>query len=55
MEFLKLVRRRSFVSEVVYMILNIALAIALLAVIRYTDSIPFATVTWVMVIYILMY
>lgn len=42
MEFLKLVRRRSFVSEVVYMILNIGLAIALLAVIRYTESIPLA-------------
>lgn len=42
MEFLKLVRRRSFLSEVVYMVLNIGLAIALLAVIRYTESIPFA-------------
>jgi len=42
MEFLKLVRRRSFLSEAVYMILNIGLAIALLVVIRYTESIPFA-------------
>ena len=42
MEFLKLVRRRSFLSEVVYMILNIALAIALVVVIRYTESIPLA-------------
>ena len=42
MEFLKLVRRRSFVSEVVYTILNIAFAIALVVVIRYTESIPLA-------------
>jgi len=42
MEFLKLVRRRSFLSEAVYMVLNIGLAIALLVVIRYTESIPLA-------------
>ena len=42
MEFLKLVRRRSFLSEVVYTILNIGLAIALVVVIRYTDSILLA-------------
>ncbi|MDB5161623.1 MAG: hypothetical protein JWM52_131 [Candidatus Saccharibacteria bacterium] len=42
MEFLKLVRRRSFLSEAVYMILNIGLAVALLVVIRYTGSIPLA-------------
>jgi hypothetical protein len=42
MEFLKLVRRRSFLSEAIYMILNICLAIALLIVIRYTESIPLA-------------
>ncbi len=42
MEFLKLVRRRSFLSEVVYTVLNIGLAVALLAMIRYTESIPFA-------------
>jgi hypothetical protein len=42
MEFLKLVRRRSFLSEAVYMILNIGLAIALLVVIRYTGNIPLA-------------
>ena len=42
MEFLKLVRRRSFLSEVVYTVLNIALAIALVLVIRYTASIPLA-------------
>lgn len=42
MEFLKLVRRRSFLSEAVYMVLNIGLAIALLIVIRYTESIPLA-------------
>ena len=42
MEFLKLVRRRSFLSEVVYTVLNIAFAIALVVVIRYTESIPLA-------------
>jgi len=42
MEFLKLVRRRSFLSEVVYTVLNIGLAIALVVVIRYTDSIGLA-------------
>lgn len=42
MEFLKLVRRRSFLSEAVYMVLNIALAIAVLLVIRYTESIALA-------------
>ncbi|MES2630879.1 MAG: hypothetical protein V4611_02900 [Patescibacteria group bacterium] len=42
MEFLKLVRKRSFLSEAVYTVLNIALAIAVVMVIRYTDSIGFA-------------
>jgi len=42
MEFLKLVRRRSFLSEVVYTVLNIALAIALVLVIWYTGSIALA-------------
>lgn len=42
MKFLKLVRRRSFVSEVIYMTLNIVFAIAVLLVIRYTESIPLA-------------
>lgn len=42
MEFLKLVRRRTFLSELIYMVLNIALAIALVAVIWYTESIPLA-------------
>jgi hypothetical protein len=42
MEFLKLVRRRSFLSEVVYTILNVAFAVALVIVIRYTESIPLA-------------
>lgn len=42
MEFLKLVRRRTFLSELIYMILNIALAIALVVVIWYTESIPLA-------------
>jgi len=42
MEFLKLVRRRSFLSEVVYTILNIAFAVALVIVIRYTNFVPLA-------------
>ena len=42
MEFLKRVRKRSFLSEAVYTVLNIALAIAVVMVIRYTGSIGFA-------------
>jgi len=42
MELLKYVRRRSFLSEVVYTVLNIALALAVVLVIRYTDSIALA-------------
>ncbi len=39
MEFLKLVRKRSFISELVYTVLNIGLAIAVLLVVRYTGAI----------------
>lgn len=42
MEFLKLVRRKSFLSEVIYMTLNIALAIVIMLVVMYTGSIPLA-------------
>lgn len=42
MEFLKLVRKRSFLSEAVYTVLNIALAIAVVIVIISTDSVIFA-------------
>lgn len=42
MDFLKLVRKRSFLSEALYTVLNIALAIAVVMVIRYTDSVGFA-------------
>ena len=42
MEFLKLVRRRTFLSELIYMVLNIGLAIALATVIWYTESVPLA-------------
>ena len=42
MEFLKLVRRRSFISELVYTVLNIALAVAILLIVRYTEAIWFA-------------
>lgn len=38
MEFLKNVRRRSFLSEVVYIALNIGLAIAVVLIIRATES-----------------
>jgi len=39
MEFLKIVKRRSFVNEVIYIALNIGLAISLLVIIRVTGSI----------------
>lgn len=42
MEFLKLVRKRSFVSELIYTALNIALAVAVLLVVLYTESVGFA-------------
>lgn len=42
MDLLKLVRKRSFLSEAIYTVLNIALAIAVVMVIRYTDSVGFA-------------
>ena len=38
MEFLKIVKRRSFLSEVVYISLNVALAIALMVIVRVTGS-----------------
>jgi len=38
MEFLKTVKRRSFLSEVVYIVLNVGLAIALVIIVRTTDS-----------------
>lgn len=39
MEFLKLVRKRSFISELIYTVLNIALAIGVLLIVRYTGAI----------------
>lgn len=42
MEFLKFVRKRSFLSELIYTALNIALAIAVLLVVIYTQSVGFA-------------
>jgi len=42
MELLKFVRRRSFLSELVYTVLNIVFAVMLLLIIRYTDSIGLA-------------
>ena len=44
MEFLRLVRRRSFLSEVIYIGLNVAFAAALLVVMKTTDSIWLAIV-----------
>jgi hypothetical protein len=38
MEFLKIVRRRSFLSEVVYVVLNVVLSIAVVLLIRATES-----------------
>jgi hypothetical protein len=38
MEFLKIVRRRSFLSEVVYTVLNIALALGVVLIIQATQS-----------------
>ncbi len=42
MEFLKLVRKRSFLSEFIYTALNVALAVAVLLVVLYTESVWFA-------------
>jgi hypothetical protein len=39
MEFLKIVKRRSFINEFVYVVLNIGLAAALLALVKITGSI----------------
>ena len=44
MELLKLVRKRSFLSEFVYTVLNIALAVAILLAVRYTETIWLALV-----------
>lgn len=44
MEFLKLVRKRSFLSEFVYTILNIALAAGVFLIVRYTEAAWFAIV-----------
>ncbi len=42
MEFLKLVRKRSFLSEFIYTVLNIGLAVAVFLIVRYTEGIWFA-------------
>jgi len=41
MEFLKVVRRRSFFSEFVYTALNVGLAVAILLIVLYTESVWF--------------
>ena len=38
MEFLKIIKRRSFLHEAVYVVLNIAIAVAALVLVRVTDS-----------------
>jgi hypothetical protein len=42
MEFLKFVRKKSFLSELIYTILNIALAVGLLLIVRYNEAVWFA-------------
>jgi hypothetical protein len=42
MEFLKLVRKRSFLSELIYTVLNIALAVGVFLIVRYTEAVWFA-------------
>lgn len=44
MEFLKFVRKRSFISELVYTSLNIALAVGVFLIVRYTEAVWFAIV-----------
>lgn len=44
MELLKLVRKRSFLSELTYTILNIALAVGVFLIVRYTEAVWFAIV-----------
>ena len=44
MELLKLVRKRSFLSELIYTVLNIALAVGVFLVVRYTEAVWFAIV-----------
>lgn len=44
MELLKLVRKRSFFSELIYTVLNIALAIAVFLIVRSTEAVWFAIV-----------
>ena len=44
MEFLKFVRKRSFISELVYTILNVALAVGIFLIVRYTEAVWFAIV-----------
>lgn len=44
MELLKFVRKRSFLSELIYTVLNIALAIGIFLIVRYTEAVWFAIV-----------
>jgi hypothetical protein len=44
MEFLKFVRKKSFLSELIYTILNIGLAVGILLIVAYTEAVWFAIV-----------
>lgn len=44
MEFLKLVRRRSFLSELIFIVLNVVFAVAIVLVLRTTGSLIFAII-----------
>lgn len=44
MQLLKLVRKKSFLSELIYTVLNIALAVAIFLIVRYTEALWFAIV-----------
>lgn len=39
MQFLKLVRKRSFLSELIYTVLNVALAVGVLLIVLYTEAV----------------
>lgn len=39
MEFLKIIKRRSFINEVIYVVLNIGLSLSLLILVRITNSV----------------
>lgn len=44
MQLLKFVRKRSFISELIYTVLNVALAVGIFLIVRYTEAVWFAIV-----------